>query len=105
MIRQLEMNAALQRWNSPGRSLRRARSPVAPTSTTTCGSRGPTREVFFITYPLSSQAANCKRAWRLRNYLSIKSSAYGAANGFSRRNESVLKAHNEQHVLHGRALT
>ena len=36
------MNPAVSRWNKPGNSLRRARSPVAPTSTITCGCRGPT---------------------------------------------------------------
>ena len=51
MIRQPGMNPALHRWNSPGSSLRRERSPVAPTSTTTCGYRGPTRDEFFATLP------------------------------------------------------
>ena len=37
MIRQPGMNPALTRWNRPGSSLRRDRSPVAPTSTTTWG--------------------------------------------------------------------
>ena len=41
-MRQPGMKPALARWNSPGSSLRRARSPVAPNSTTTCGNRGPT---------------------------------------------------------------
>ena len=42
MIRQPGMKPAVDRWYSPGNSLRRARSPVAPKSTTTCGNRGPT---------------------------------------------------------------
>src|SRR5580692_11352245 len=33
----------------PGSSLRRARSPVAPTSTTTCGNCGPTPGGIFAT--------------------------------------------------------
>ncbi len=37
MIRQPGINPAVDRWNSPGNSFRRARSPVAPTRTTTCG--------------------------------------------------------------------
>ncbi len=42
MIRQPGMNPTLARWNSPGSNLRRAKSPVAPNSTTTCGNCGPT---------------------------------------------------------------
>ena len=34
---------ACARWNRPGRSLRRARSPVAPNSTITCGRSGEIR--------------------------------------------------------------
>ena len=41
------------RWNRPGSSLRCARSPVAPNSTTTCGKRGPTPGgIFAIVHAL-----------------------------------------------------
>src|SRR3954465_15740613 len=46
-IRQPGMNPALARWNRPGSSFRRDRSPVAPTRTTTCGYLGPTRDEFL----------------------------------------------------------
>src|SRR5580692_1993456 len=42
-IRQSGMKPELARWNRPGMSFRRERSPVAPTSTTRCGYLGPTR--------------------------------------------------------------
>ena len=47
MIRQAGMKPELTRWNNPGNSFRRDRSPVAPTRTTTCGYRGPTLAAFF----------------------------------------------------------
>jgi hypothetical protein len=47
MMRQPGMKPELHRWNNPGNSLRRDRSPVAPTKTTTWGYRGPTFEAFF----------------------------------------------------------
>jgi len=50
-IRQAGMKPALTRWNIPGHSFRRDRSPVAPTRTTTCGYRGPTFEAFFAMWP------------------------------------------------------
>jgi hypothetical protein len=40
MIRHSGTSPAWERWSSPGRSLRRARSPVAPNMTTTCGCVG-----------------------------------------------------------------
>src|SRR5271163_3657222 len=42
MMRQAGMNFEVMRGNSPGHSLRCARSPVPPTSTSTCGNFGPT---------------------------------------------------------------
>src|SRR5258708_9543960 len=54
MILQPGMNPALDRWNKPGKSLRRARSPVAPNRTTTCGNCGPTpAEILAIVQILS----------------------------------------------------
>jgi hypothetical protein len=47
MMRQAGMKPELRRWNNPGNSFRRDKSPVAPTRTTTCGYRGPTFEAFF----------------------------------------------------------
>ena len=41
-MRQPGMKPDVARWYRPGSNLRRARSPVAPNSTTTCGKRGPT---------------------------------------------------------------
>src|SRR6185369_187995 len=49
MTRDPGMNPALARWNRPGSSLRRDRSPVAPKSTTTCGNLGPTPAAIFAT--------------------------------------------------------
>src|SRR5271163_889338 len=42
MMRQAGMNFEVMRGNSPGHNLRCARSPVPPTSTSTCGNFGPT---------------------------------------------------------------
>src|SRR5262249_14963240 len=49
MIRQPGMKPAAERWKSPGSSLRRDRSPVAPTRMTTCGYFGPTPGGIFFT--------------------------------------------------------
>src|SRR4051812_22654343 len=55
MMRQPGMNPALARCSSPGMSLRRDRSPVAPNSTTTCGYLGPTPARTFATEHLCGE--------------------------------------------------
>src|SRR5215218_5823643 len=59
MIRRPGMNPALARWKSPGSSLRRDRSPVAPKRTTTCGYRGPTRDDFLAKIAFLPYVAGC----------------------------------------------
>src|SRR5437870_2913225 len=52
MIRNSGRSPACARWNRPGSSLRRARSPVAPNSTMTCGRRG---EIRFVLMSVGSE--------------------------------------------------
>ena len=68
-IRHSGSSPACARWNSPGRSLRRARSPVAPNSTITCGRSGEIRlELMSVgsdpTTHLSARFGGCEPSRR-----------------------------------------
>jgi hypothetical protein len=62
------INPAFDRWKRPGNSLRRDRSPVAPTRTTTCACFGPTPGGTFANYKPRYDPTMCGAADEIKLY-------------------------------------